>query len=161
MSFSGNPPSSSLTGFTPWIKPPSYDFSSQLYSYLESMIGQPSPRFTGWGGMNEAANAGNPFVDRISGLANRYGNMGMPSSYGSALGSLSRFLAPSFVNPTARLQMGSPNYFGPQAVPPSNPGLGGGMNAPAGMYGGPPGYMAPPPPQAPQPMRPWQPYGGQ
>jgi len=44
-------------------------------------------------------------------------NTGMPTTFGTGLSSLGRFLAPSFANPLARLQMGAPNYFGSQAMP--------------------------------------------
>jgi len=114
----GTPGKTSLAGYTPWIKAPGYDFSSKLYDYLGTLIGQPSPRFGGFGAMDKAGRQQNPWGDKITDLAGKYMNMGMPTVFGQATGTLGRFANPSFANPTARLQLGAPNYFGNQAIPP-------------------------------------------
>ena len=119
-SFSGTAPSSNVTGYTPWQKPPGYDFSSALYSYMTGLIGQPAPSYGGFGQMNQTAGRQNPYVGKMGGLAQDYWNMGMPSVFNTGISSLGRFLNPSFQNPTARMQLGAPNYFGNTPIPAGN-----------------------------------------
>lgn len=115
--WNGAPPQTQMAGYTPWIKAPSYDFSSKLYDYLGTMIGQPSPRWGGMGRMNKIAGQTNPYLNDFTQLASQYMNLGMPTVFGQALGSIGRFANPSWMNPVARMQMGAPNYFGSSAVP--------------------------------------------
>ncbi len=118
----GAPPQTGMSGYTPWIKAPSYDFSSKLYDYLGTMIGQPAPRWGGHGGFAKMAGQKNPFMNDVTGLASRYFNLGMPTVFGQAMGTLGRFANPSFANPVERIGQGYPNYFGYQAPPPQSSG---------------------------------------
>ena len=117
-SWSGTPPTTSISGMTPWLKSPSYDFSSRLYSYLNTLIGQPTPRWGGFGKLQSQGQRQNPFIDDRMKLAERYMNMGMPTVFNQAVGTLGRFANPSFMNPVARMQLGTSNYFGDEAIPP-------------------------------------------
>lgn len=140
--WNGEAPQTSMTGYTPWIKSPSYDFSSALYSYLQSLIGQPMSRPPGGGGFRQmgAQSAGPalaPEMRNMMGLGQKWMNTGMPTVFGAGIGSLGRFMAPQFTNPVARMQMGAPNYFGSQATPPIPGAFGGGAQS----YGGPMGYQ--------------------
>lgn len=124
----GSAPQSEVSGYTPWIQSPSYNFSSKLYDYLSQMIGQPTARYKSPYGGQGGANAGPaiaPSMQALMGLGRRFMNTGMPTTFGTGVSSLGRFMAPSFANPLARLQMGAPNYFGAQGVPsqisPTNP----------------------------------------
>lgn len=116
--WSGTPPKTTLSGMTPWLKSPGYDFSSRLYDYMNTLIGQPAPRWGGFGKLDKLSRQPNPYINDRVNLASRYMNMGMPTVFGRAVGTLGRFANPSFHNPVARLQLGAPNYFGEQAIPP-------------------------------------------
>ena len=115
--WNGVAPQTQLSGWSPWIKAPSYDFSSQLYSYLSTMLGKPAPRWQGFGGMKDLAAQKNPLGGEMSKMANAYYGLGMPTVFGQATGSIGRYMNPSFQSPVARAQLGAPNYFGPQAIP--------------------------------------------
>ena len=140
----GKAPTTQLSGYTPWIKAPSYDFSSALMSYMTSLIGQKAPQMPGGNRMiskianQPAGPAMGPELSNMMSLGKQYMNTGMPTVFGAGIGSLGRFLAPQFNNPVARLQLGGPNYFGPNATPPIpgafNPGP-----PPWMPQGGPPG----------------------
>lgn len=119
--WNGTPPKTTQTGYTPWIKDPGYDFSSALYSYMMGMIGKPAPSYRGPSASSIANKLPSmaPEMRNLMALGRRYMDTGMPTVFGTGISSLGRFLAPSFSNPTARLQMG---------------GMGGGM--PGGMGGG-------------------------
>ena len=122
MAWSDTPPSSQMTGYTPWIKDPGYDFASIFYDYLKGMIGKPMP------GMGGGAGSGGGFgpakgpgvggrMKNYFNYADRYMDTGMPTVFGQATGAIGSFLAPQFANPMARLQMGAPNMYGTQALP--------------------------------------------
>ena len=138
-------------GYTPWIKAPSHDFSSALYSYLTTLIGQKAPQMPGGNRMiSRIANmpagpAMGPELTNMMTLGKRYMDTGMPTVFGAGIGSLGRFMAPQFTNPVARLQMGAPNYFGSQQVPPLPGAFGGGQPPwmPQPQPQGPPGQMPP------------------
>lgn len=109
--WNGTPPQTNMTGYTNWIKAPSYDFSSKLYSYLEGMIGAPAPRWNGFGGLKGMAGQKNPFMNSVTDLAGRYFNLGMPSSFQSAMGTFGRYANPSFSNPTAQIGAPATSYM--------------------------------------------------
>ena len=118
-----------MTGMTPWIKAPSYDFSSKFFDYASGMIGQPAPRWGGWGNLQQLGQQQNPFAGKggvdnsMVNLASKYFNLGMPTVFGQAVGGIGRFMNPNFQNPVARLQLGAPNYFGQSAIPSPHAGM--------------------------------------
>ena len=113
----GTPPSTNLTGYTPYFKAPSTDFSFKLYDFLSQMIGQPAPRWGGFGGMSRQANRTNPFSDQMLQAATQYSQLGLPQIFGQAIGSLGKYMNPTPINPVARMQLGGVNYFGQNAIP--------------------------------------------
>lgn len=115
--WNGSPGTTNLTAMTPWIKAPGYDFSARLYDYMSTLVGQPSPRWGGFGKMAAIGQRKNPYLNDVTQLAGRYMNTGLPTVFGQATGTLGRFANPSFANPVARLQLGTANYFGNQALP--------------------------------------------
>ncbi len=117
MSWNGTPPQTNLTGWTPFIPAPGYAFSSKLYDYLGGMIGQPAPRWGGFGGMQKQAAQQNPFLSDVTNLAGRYFGLGLPQVFNQAMGTLGRFANPSFANPVERIGQGYPNYMGYQPPP--------------------------------------------
>lgn len=116
--WSGEAPSTELSGYTPWLRSPSYNFSSALYDYMIGMIGQPAPRPPGMGGGGRGMGGANvgpriaPGMQRMMDLGRRFMDTGMPTVFGTGVSSLGRFLAPQFHNPFMRMQQGYPNYFG-------------------------------------------------
>lgn len=156
--WSGEAPQTQLSGYTPWLKSPSYDFSSALYSYMSQLIGQPMSRPPGGGGFRQmgAQSAGPalaPEMRNMMGLGQKWMNTGMPTVFGAGIGSLGRFMAPQFTNPYARMQMGAPNYFGNQMTPGLPGGYGGGQQPMGFQTGG--GMQWPPQPQAAPPPTPY------
>ena len=124
--WNGTPSQTQIAGSTPWIKAPGYDFSFELYDYMKTLIGQPAPRWGGFGAMEGLGGKKNPYVDDQVNLASKYMNMGMPTVFGQAQGAIGKFMSPNFQNPWNRLQQGgAPQYFGAGATPPQMMGSGG------------------------------------
>ncbi len=136
--WNGTPPETQMQGYTPWIKAPSYDFSSKLYDYLSGMIGAPAPHWGGFGKLESLGQKKNPFANDLTSFASQYMNLGMPSVFGQAVGGIGRFANPTWMNPTARLQMGgAPDYFGSSQIPTTYGGMMGGQASSPAASGAP------------------------
>ena len=103
--FTGTPAQLGV-GVTAAQKPPMFSFARDFGEYLRSLIGQNLPQYQGPidPGMS-------PAMQHAGVMSQAYSQSPLPSIMGQAQGTLSRFMNPSFANPQARLQMGTPNYF--------------------------------------------------
>lgn len=130
------------------IKPAGYGFAEEFFNYLRTLIGQPLPTYPG-----QIDPGLSPTLGRLGQMVQTYSTSPLPAILGQAQGTLGKFMNPSFQNPTARMQMGAPSYFGFNAGQNTFGGrpMGNfsqmGMTGPGG--GGMPPTMGGGPPQAP------------
>lgn len=136
---SGSPPSQQISGFTPQMLPPNYAFNRQFYNeILPAWVNYAAPTYQEAGGrlgrkasptqqaammaaqgwmMSPLNREGQQFVHGVLGnLGSTGGAIDQIYAPGSADYALERFLAPSFINPSAA---------GPRMPNPMNLGGGG------------------------------------
>lgn len=89
------------------VKPAGYGFSEIFFDYLKSLIGQPLPTYPG-----QVDPGLSPTLGKLGQMTQTYATSPLPAILGQAQGTLGKFMNPSFQNPTARMQMGAPSYFG-------------------------------------------------